>query len=424
MRMNRMYDYSRDDDDYDDYEEIQERKERIKELEEEANRDIESTGEILTNTFPIKKYDGEFDEIKLWELFQPVEEDSEKRIHSQLEAIRYALWFARNNNNTAKNFIVMVINNPDLSESEVVVEEAKNAFFLFISSFIRTEIEKQYRKHKVHFDTDTQFGEAVREAMQCCWEPIMAGLSSFNPEKGMITTFLRYYIMEGYHSYESKRNYKSSKQILSIDSQIVRAKKALEEKGLDPNPRLIELELKAMRESNPRSAKQRPIGYQQIIASDERTKGEAACFSADDGSNEAFYFHKQTAQTRFQTPEEAVDTEERNEKIINAIQSLDEISRYIFLSDVGYEISDGNIYEGEVKTIAQLAEELDLSENEIFKKKNKAIDHLRKVLSSKEDDLLKGKELEFYEDKEDNDLFDFVNSIITITEDDFKDFRE
>lgn len=393
---------------------------RIEELEREANKDIEVVGPVSTVTFPIKEFEGEFDETKMWELFQPEEQDHEERVVSQILAIKYALWYARQNNNTAKNFIIMVINNEDLVEDESVTEEAKNAFFLFISSFIRTEIEKLYRSHKVHFENDYKYGEAVREAMQYCWEPIMAGLPTYNPEKGAITTFLRHRIMEGYHSYESKRNQKSSKQMLSIDAQIVRARKSLEEKGMDTNPRLIELELQTI---NPKMAKN--IGYQQIIASDERTKGEANSFSADDYSNEALYFNKQATQTRFKTPEEAVELGEKTSRIINALGELDDLSQYIFLADAGYEIAGGSIYECKSKSITTLSDELGLSADEIFKKKAKAIDHLKKSLSNTtEDNLLRGKELEFYGDMEDEDLIDFVNSIVTITDDDFKDFRE
>lgn len=405
--------------DYLSYEDPQEKRERIKDLEREANESVDYVGEFLTQNYPYEKFTGSFDEDVFWEKFYSIDGDDEKKVRSQVKAIRYALWFARKGDNRAKNIIISVMNKKVPALSEDVMAEAQTAFYLFISSYVRTEIEKKYHEKQILFENSTQLKDAIREAMGYAWESILEALPRFDESRGAITTFVREPIKEGFYVAEAKRNQKTSKQLLSIDGRIVKAKQAIEEKGIEATPRLIELELNAGKKPN-----QKTVGVQQIIASGERARGESSCFSADGDSNEALYFNKEAAQTRFLTPEEALETEEKNKKIINIIMSLDEVPRYVLLASSGFEVTEDGIFEAETKSMSQLAEELELSGDEVFKKKNIAIDQFRQRFLDDGDSLLKGKELEFDDSAKDDEINDFLASIITITDDDFINFEE
>lgn len=398
-------DYNPDDLPYEDEED---NKKRIKQLEEEANKNADPIFQFSTNNYHYKEYPGTFSEEKAWDFLTSEDE------REQLEAIRYALWFARNNDNDAKNFILMVINNPDLS-NDYIVEKAKDAFALFIASFIRTEITKLYKKNNIHFSSASKEREAVVNAIGVCWEKITKSIHLYNPEKGMITTFLRTRIIDGFTEYESQRRGKPSKQVSIIDSKVAAARKSLEARGVTPTTRLIALELN---EKNPSEAEK--IGYQQIIASNDRITGEAGTFSYDDSSDDAFYFREKQAQKIFLTPDEYLAKKQIVEDIIKAIHNLDPIEQKIFLMSNGFEIENDLLYESTPYSEAEIAEMLNISTNDVFKGLQKARDIIKNSLSNKKEDA-DSEDLIYMDSLEDDNIEDFLSSIVKIDDDNFKE---
>lgn len=385
------------------------RKERAKTIV-----DDDYVGRFRTESVYIKEYDGTFDIDKAWSLLQPETCEKEMRVKSQIESVKYALSFARKGNNEAKNFIITIINNPELSDDKIVVKKAQDAFYLFITAYVRSQLQEYYKMRHIVFDSEEKRIEALEEASQESWIEIMRQLPKYDPSKGAITTFIKMAIFEGFNQYESKRNEKPSKQKMSNDVKIAQAIQALRSKGIPVNPRTVEIEVEQMYPGLVRKIK-----IPQVLESIARTEAQMTSFSMDESEDydDRTNIKNKMKQRLFMLPEEAVERAEQTEKLLNAIEQLDHTEQQIFMESLGYETDSSQICMTERKSDEQLAREYDMTASDIFRIKTRARIAIRKELNPEKDALiLKGRDLKFMDEmKEDT----FIDSIIAITEEDF-----
>lgn len=315
-----------------------------------------------------------------------------------IESIRYAAYFAKRNNNDAKNFIIDIVQKSNAgiypSEPGTIGDIAKTAFWLFFRNYVRTEIEKYYNKQGL---TNTERMARTEDALQQCFTYVFENIDKYDPSIARINTFFSSMVMRGpIFEWESLRKGRNSKQTLRTDKMTVNAIKQCEDMGIKPNSAII--------------ASITGKSFNEIQTARIRIKAEntMSTFDAPDLGNSGGTI----VQTAFETPENKLIEEERTKELINKLDALTDEEKTLFLMTQGINCTGSEFYETDAMSPIDIEEQLGIDRGVVQQIVNRAIKKLKKSYNVKEkrgDALLSGRGLSFDEDDD-----DFLDDIIDV----------
>lgn len=388
--------------DYSDESEIVEEEEDFAEIEEPLNveddaEDVSVSDKDWINNGFGKKYDGEFDRKKAVVLFNTMEPNLEK---NQMEAIRYATFFARHGINDAKNYIVSIIQHPEACASTEVHKYAQTSFFLFFRNYVRKSVEAFYEKQLL---SGSDKVERYKDAQMECFTALLNNINGFDNEKGQLTTYFKNHILGALNTYEANRKGRKSKGTLSVDATVERCRQSLLRRGVQPNARLIALET--------------GLSVNQVLVSLKRLEGENTSISAD--SEGGKYAAGKAEQSLFESPEKAYIANEQKSQINEMLEILTDTERAVLLAMTGLEQIGNTFIESEHDdddSLLKISKVLGIQSNDVKRIYNDAVQKLRAAngIENSRDRLLSGRSMTFSKDKRDDIVDEYINDFSEI----------
>ena len=347
----------------------------------------------LDKQFP----DKEFDEDKVNQMFFTFDGESDKFDEKmQMEALRYAAFFARKGNNDAKNFIIsIVIQSKYLkSMSHDVKDMAGTAFWLFFRNYLRTEVEKYYNLQPI---SAAERYSRIEGALQHCNKYVFENIDNFDPTIAKINTYYNSQIIRGVIlDFEALRKGRSSKQTMRIDKLVANSKKKFEENGIEPTVAIIAADIGK--------------GYGEVETSLARITAENTMVTYDvDGLNNN---GGSIAQSTFSSPEDKILAAERIKDLIKHInETLNDTERDFFLWHQGVFYTGDTLIPIEPKKFYEIGYESGVDTELVKQVVNTAIRKLKKsygVNDDSDDSFLSSVDTLFDDDDDGNDLDDII----------------
>ena len=362
----------------------------------------------------------DFDLTKAYELYceYDIDEDTHKAEKKQLEAIAYALPFARTGNNEAKNFIVMIIQKEESNATPEVGKAAMDAFGKFFVNYVRTQCEADLKAKAIDNAAEASLYSNIEQAIDEAFATLSYDIMNYDPTKATLTTWAKPRIKDGITNMIAKSRGRKSKTTIQVDKNVSAVQKSLLEKGITPDARLIAIR----------------SGYsiEQVNKSLSRMQSENQSVSMD---AEEFTETNKMPQD-FKTPEQQILLKEQAASLSNAWNLLTPLEQQVVSLRNGLDIDakTGVIYNDNSArdvtngsyglSITAIAKELDISEFEVRraelsgyrKMKNKIKDDGIDREGQKEDSLLKGRNVIFSKNRSDSDIAEIIDDIIEIVD--------
>ncbi len=343
-----------------------------------------------------KSYEGEFEISHAVELF------GEYDIDYQLEAIRYATFYAKNRNVEAQNFIVMIIQMKSSVDAKVH-ELALTAFTLFFRNYVRVQCQKYYSR--MEFPNDYERLLRTSEAVEECFVMILEDIYDYDSNKGRLSTFFSNRILGSIATFEAKRRGRASKQTMGIDKKVSKIETELISRGIKPTARRIALE---MEDKN----------VERIFNSVARLEAENTMLSIEADQSKMGICNK-VEQARFDKPEEAYLKGETSSELMAVISTLSNLERDILLRMNNMILRNGTIIdapENEVGDIYAIARDLDMKSGEVKRIYTNVVMRIKNEYNvhNGNDKLLEGRSMIFASREKDDEVNSFLNDIVEI----------
>jgi len=356
------------------------------------------------------EYTGDFDLSIAEDLYYGIATEK-----TQIEAIKYAEFFAKKHVLEAQHFIIDAIQNYEKSASEEAMNRTKEAFYMFFRNFVRVKVEQFYKKHAHHYVNIAKMHEDIQDAMSYCWVYIWNDIDKYDYNKAELTTYYRTRIQDAISNFEAKKNFRASKTTMRVDRIVSKAQTALLEQGLKPTVHMISNYCKRHGEE---------LTPEQIKLSSARILAENTMTRIDD-ENSATNKRK---QSRFETPEERIMSQERVEELIEAFRCLTEIEQKVYELSNGFKIliDDHEIIDLDKKCNPnEVAKQLDIDAIEVRRLQFSAGQKLKNAVLRKisgtepeerKDKLLRNRSLTFSKSQDDDDILTIIDSITSISD--------
>ncbi len=322
---------------------------------------------------------------------------------SQIEAVRYATFFAKQNDNDAKNFIVRVIQMSDRDELESSVDNpngigavAKHAFFLIFRNYIRTTVNKFYNKRT---DTDPAKSAPIDDVLQQVWAYIWTKIGDYDPSISKITTFFNYNVLRGpiLDCEAAKKGKANGRHKMRIDKNVFHAVEECKNLNIEPTTSTI--------------AVLTGKSFNEVQESLTRMQIENTAISYDALKNDK---NNYKPADEFSSPEQKLIEDERNKELFDNIKALSEEEREMFLLFHGFRYKDGRLYDEKPLRTYEIEERTGINRDKVRQIVNRATRKLKRsyhVKDTRGDNLIGGRGLVFDDNNDDDGA---INDIIFI----------
>lgn len=316
---------------------------------------------------------------------------------SQIEAIRYATYFAKRNDNDAKNFIIDVIQKADKGQFESdpgsVGDVAKYAFWLIFRNYVRVEIKKFYLHQGI---TEYERSKRMGDALQHCFAYIFEHIDDFNPSIAKINTFFSSIVIRGVVlDWEALRKGRPSKQTMRTDKLTANAIEECKEQGINPSTAVIASLINK--------------SYNEVQTSRARMRAEntMSTYDVPNLNNKGGYATSET----FTPPEQKMLEKENTKELIDNLSTLTDQERELLFMHLGITCNGKELYDAQPLDSTAIEKLTGIDKDTIQRTINMAMKKLKKkyhVKAKRGNDLLSGRGLVF-EQKEDNFLDDIID---------------
>ena len=381
-----------------DEDETEEYYEPIDVLNVSEHDDIAVIDKDWVNNGLNKKYEGSFDKKKAEELFNSTGSDIK---NDQIESIRYATYFARKGNNDAKNFIVSIMQQKDKCVSGYVYNLAQTSFYLFFRNYVRKSVEAFYDKQML---SGSDKADRYQDAMNECFAMLLGNISTYDSNKGQLTTYFKNYILGALNEWEAHRKSRPSKGTMATDKIVGGMRNKLIAEGIsNPSPRLIALKA--------------DISVNAVLNSLQRIESENTAISTDSEGGQ--FATGKTEQKLFESPEKAFIHQEEHSYIMDMLDILTETEKAVLLAMNGLEQIGSTLLESEHDdddSIIKIARYLGIKSNDVKRIYTDAIQKIRAAngIKNKKDRLLSGRTMTFAKDKRDDIAAEYIDDLSDI----------
>lgn len=350
-----------------------------------------------------KKYEGTFSLEKAYALYFDFDDENNLKETSQREAICYATYFAKNNDNDAKNFIICdVINKESTWASRDIGNYAFESFYLFFRNYVRKITESHYNALPMKTPYDR-----IKDGENHLWLHIYQTLRDFDPSIAKINTF---------YSFKRLNDELQNFDILQTGQQISKptyisfSKVATVIKEIENNKRVATIDAVTMLYNEKYNDTKKPEAIKNAM---DYLTMQNTMINID--SEEGTSVLETHSQGLFEEPEKAYIKKEKDVSISSIINSLTKLQRDILLSKYGMGISaDGRIYDmGIALNTKQLAQRFNVSE-EVIEREYKIAQNVFRNAYPKEsgvDKHLIGRAPIFTDMANDFDLEEFLSMV-------------
>ena len=343
-----------------------------------------------------KEYPGKFDESYALGLMYQKDASGNIDAKSQEEAVRYANYFAKKNNNDAKNFIIDIVQRSKINDPTLVGDTgaiACTSFYLFFRNYIRTEADKYYKRQPI---SDSERASRMADAIQTAFAMIYENIDKYDPTIAKINTFFgKKQILGAFYEFESKRKGYKSKQSMRISQTIIKEANRLESEGIEKNAAIISHLTKQ--------------SVNQVNNALQRAKIEqnTGTLNTPDLNNSGGY----VSQKVYETPEQKLQKEEQTRELIEHLSVLDERELFVYLAYTGVVCTGNRFYEEKPMSYSEIEAKYGINKDDAKMLYNTAVVKLRGSYNKKahkKEKVISGNCPMFLSGEKDSDLDDII----------------